>query len=634
MGGYSVQVGSLDVSSIVSQLMYAEQAPVRRLNSQISDYQSKIDAYNTLNSNLSDLLSSLNDLDDPEVFSSKATATSDKSILDASASGSAVQGTYQIQVDRLALYDNFVSDNVFGSSSETTGTGSFDLVVGESTYTITIDSSNNTLDGLRKAINTSGAPVNASIINDGTGYRLTITSEESGSDNAISVQNNTLTLSDGSTPLTLSRTHDISDVSELDASFTVNGLSVTSSSNQIEDVIEGVTLNLKSASSSTVTLTVSNDTDAVKSKIQAFVDAYNKAYQFLNSQFEVVSATGRAGVLAGDSTVRDIQSQLASVVSGGVSGLSGSLVTLGMAGIDLQNDGTLAVNSSDLDDVLENQFDEVAALFATMGDTTNARVSYLTSSSDTNAGTYQVDISTVPEAATVTAPNAIATTLGVDETLTFTMGGQTSEVSLTSDLTLEQVVQAINAQLETDGLALSAEQSGTNLVITSDQMGDNVSFSVTSDIDGAGTGIGTTGLSDTGVSVAGTFTDTSTATVYDATGSGDVLTGSSGDAKGLAVQFSGDSTGDYGTVTLTLGYASQLSRLVTSLTDSLEGPIHNAIDGYESTIRTIQDDIDNIQQRLDLRQQYLTDQFTRANQALQQLSYLQSSLGSQMNSLL
>ncbi|MEJ2145410.1 MAG: flagellar filament capping protein FliD, partial [Acidobacteriota bacterium] len=276
MGGYSVQVGSLDVSSIVSQLMYAEQAPVRRLNSQISDYQSKIDAYNTLNSNLSDLLSSLNDLDDPEVFSSKATATSDKSILDASASGSAVQGTYQFQVDRLALYDNFVSDNVFGASSETTGTGSFDLVVGDSTYTITIDSSNNTLDGLRKAINTSGAPVNASIINDGTGYRLTITSEESGSDSAISVQNNTLTLSDGSTPLTLSRTHDISDVSELDASLTVNGLPVTSSSNQIEDVIEGVTLNLKSASASTVTLTVSNDTDTVKEKIQGFVDAYNK----------------------------------------------------------------------------------------------------------------------------------------------------------------------------------------------------------------------------------------------------------------------------------------------------------------------------------------------------------------------
>ncbi len=95
---------------------------------------------------------------------------------------------------------------------------------------------------------------------------------------------------------------------------------VTSSSNQVDDVIEGVTLNLKSASTSTVTLTVANDTEAVKSKIEAFVDSYNKAYQFLNSQFEVIGATGRAGTLAGDSTVRAIQSQLASVVSGAISG--------------------------------------------------------------------------------------------------------------------------------------------------------------------------------------------------------------------------------------------------------------------------------------------------------------------------
>ena len=633
MGGFAAQVGSLDVSSIVAQLMYVERAPVRQLDSRISSYQSKIDAYNQLNSNLSELLSSLNELNDSEVFSSKSTTTSDESIVDANASGSAAQGTYQIQVDRLALYDNFVSDTDFTAYTETIGTGSFDLVVGGTAYAITIDSSNNTLDGLRKAINSSDAPVNAAIINDGSGYRLTVTSEESGSDSAISIQNNTLTLSDGSTPLTLSRTHDISDVSELDASFTVNGLAVTSSGNQVDDVIEGVTLNLRSVSTSTATVTVSNDTEAVQSKIEDFVDAYNKAYQFLNSQFEVVSATGRAGVLAGDSTVRDIQSRLASIVSGAVSGLSGSLTTLGSAGIELQNDGTLEVNSDDLSDVLENNFDEIAALFVELGDTTNSRVSYITSSSDTSAGTYQVDISTVPEAATVTAPNAIATTLGTDETLTFTIGSATSQVSLTSGLTLEQVVQAINDQLEADGLSLFAEQSGTSLVFTSDDQGDDVSFTVTSDVDGAGTGIGTAGLSDSGVSVAGTFTDTSTGTVYEATGNGAVLTGSSGEADGLKVRFTGDSTGTFGDVTVTQGFASQLSRLVTDFTDSLEGPIHNAIDGYKSTIRSIQDDIDNIEDRLVLREKYLTDQFTRANQALQQLSYLQSSLTSQINSL-
>jgi flagellar hook-associated protein 2 len=634
VGGFGLQVGSLDVSSLVSQLMWAERAPVRQLDSRISSFQSKIDAYNKLNSHLSELLSSLGDLNDSEVFSSKSTASSDESSVTASASGSAAQGTYQIQVDRLALYDNLASDHGFSASSDTIGTGSFDLVIDGSTYTITIDSSNNTLDGLRKAINASGAAVNAGIIYDGSGYRLTVTSEDSGSANAIAVANNTLTLSDGSTPLSFSRTHDIADVSELDASFTVNGLAVTSSSNQADDVIEGVTVNLKNASATNVTLTVTNDKEAVKGKIEAFVSSYNKAYQFLNSQFEVVGTNGRAGTLAGDSTVRTIQSQLGSVVSGAISGLSGDLTTLGSAGIELQNDGTLSVNSADLEAVLDSNFDDIAGLFAALGQTTNARVSFVSNSTETVAGTYQVDISVVPEAATVTAPGAIGATLGVDEILTFAMGSGTSAVNLTSDMTLAQVVQAINTQLEADGLALFAEESGTSLVLTSDQKGESVTFTVASNIDGAGTGIGTVGLSDTGVSVAGTFTDTATSTVYEATGSGEILTGSSGDASELKIRFTGSSTGTFGDVSLSLGFAAQLSQMVTAFTDSLEGPIHTAIEGYESNIRSIKDDIINIEDRLTLRERYLTDQFTQANQALQQLSYLQSSLGSQLSSLL
>jgi len=462
MGG--LQVGSLDVSSLVSQLMWVERAPVRQLDSKISSYQTKIDAYNSLNSKLSELLSSLNDLDDPEVFSSKSVNVSDDSTLSVSASSSAVEGTYQLSVDRLALYDNFVSDSRFSSSSEAIGTGSFDLLIGGSAYSISIDSSNNTLDGLRNAINSSGAPVNAAIINDGTGYRLTITSEDSGSANAITVQNNTLTLSDGATPLSLSRTHNIADVSELDASFTVNGLAVTSSDNQIDDVIDGVTLNLKNASASTVTLTVANDKEAVKEKIESFVSSYNDAYGFLNSQFEVIANTGRAGTLAGDSIVRAIQAELGSVVSGAISGLSGNLRTLGSIGIELQNDGTLSVNSADLDDKLDSNFEDIAGLFVALGETTNARVTFVSQTSKTSAGTYQVDIATLPEAATITAPNAIATTLGVDEVLNFTIGSKTSQVNLTADLSLEQVVQAINTQLDTDGIGSLSSRGSLGLV--------------------------------------------------------------------------------------------------------------------------------------------------------------------------
>jgi len=636
VGGFSFSTlgGGLDVQSLVSQLMYVERAPVRRLDSQVNSYESKIKAYNQLNSKLSELLSSLENLNDPDVFSAKLSTSSGESYVTAAADGSASEGTYLINVSRLALWDNFASDNQFSSSTETIGTGSFDLQVGDESATVTIDSSNNTLNGLRDAINNAGLDVNAGIIHDGTQYRLTITAKGSGSENAISISNNTLTLADGSTPITFSRTHDIADASELDAALTVNGLDITSSSNTVENVIDGVTLDLKSKTSSAVTVGVRNDTETVKANIEKFVDAYNSAYQFLNSQFAYVESVGRGGVLAGEYVVRDIQAQLAAVIGGSVSGLDGAMTTLASAGIDLQNDGTLQIDSTALGEALDENFDEIASLFVAMGTTTNSRVSYVDLTNDTQAGTYQVNITAVPEAATVTAPNSISTTLGVDETLTFSMSGKTSTVSLLSDMTIEQVVNAINTQLDTDGLSLSASQSGTSLLLTSDSMGDTITFSVVSDTDGAGTGIGTGGMSDTGASVAGNFTNTSTGETFAAKGSGSALVGTEGDSQGLRIRFSGDTAGTYGTVAISLGFAEQLSRTVDRFTDSYDGPIHNAVKGFESTIDSLKDEIDGIELRLVSREANLTDQFNRANEALQQLTYLQSTLAAQLGQLI
>ncbi len=271
MGGLTALLGGgsgqLDVQGIVQQIMYVERAPVRRLDEKKNDVQAQINAYNSLNSNLSSLLSTLDTLNDPESFSAKSVQTSDDSILTASASSSASTGTYLIEIDRLALFDNFASDTGFTSSTSAIGTGSFDLQIGSISTTITIDSSNNTLEGLRRTINASDAEANASIVYDGSSYRLTITSKDSGSENAITIANNTLKLSDGTTPFTLSRTHSIASTDELDASLTVNGLSLTSSSNKVEDVIEGVTLNLQNSSASTVALTVADDSETVKDNI-------------------------------------------------------------------------------------------------------------------------------------------------------------------------------------------------------------------------------------------------------------------------------------------------------------------------------------------------------------------------------
>jgi flagellar hook-associated protein 2 len=626
--------GGMDVQAIVQQLMYLEREPVRRLEERKNDFQHKIDAYNKLESNLSSLLSNLDALNDPESFSARAATSSNDSVLTANATSSSAPGTYQIQVSRLALFDNHASDSTFSSSSAAIGTGSFDLRVGDQVTTIEIDASENTLEGLKNEINRADAGATAAIINDGSGYRLTITSQESGAANAITIENNSLTLSDGSTPFAFSRTHTIADEAELDASLTVNGLSVTSSSNQVSGVIEGVTVNILSTSETTTTLIISNDTDRVKEAIQEFVDAYNETYSFINSQFEYYESVESSGDLAGEALVRSIQSDLGRIVSRSLEGTSGSLSTLSSVGVQLNNDGTLELDSSTLDQVLADNFNDVKELFVAVGTASHAAINYLGSSANTSAGTYEIEITQLAEAAQVVSSNAISTTLGVDETLTITSDSVTSIVSLTSLMTIDDVVEALNDQFDADELSLSASKDGSDhLVITSNQVGSSVSFTVVSDTDVGGTGFGTSGQSDTGVDVAGTLTDEATATVYSASGSGNVLVGSEGPVQDLRLEFDGTSIGSYGTISFTTGYADQLSRLLEGYTDSLEGPITGTLDRLESSIRTIDKDIQNWEDRLVLREAALTKQFSLANQALQELSFLQSSLSSQLNQL-
>ncbi len=627
--------GGLDVQGIVQQILFVESAPIRRLESEKGSIESRISAYNSLTSKLSSLQSTIESLNSSENFGARLAKSSDEDSLTANATSDAAVGTYQIQVSRLALFDNFASDSSFVASDAAIGTGSFDLTVGTTTTNITIDSTSNTLAGLKSAINNSGADVNAAIVNDGSGFRLTITSDTSGSDSAISISNNTLQLED-TTPFTFSRTHSIASTSELDASLTVNGLSVTGSSNTVEDVIEGVTLNLSGTPASTITLTVSNDTETVKTKIQEFVDAYNDAYSYINDQFSYNAAAETAGALAGDGTLRRIQSSLAAIVSRSVDGLAGPVNNFSSAGIALQNDGTLEVDSSKLDTNLADNFADIQKLFIASGEATNSNVVFLGVGATTEAGTYEITITQLAEAATITSTNAIPGTLGTDETLTFTLGSETSIFNLTSAMTIDDIISGLTTQFATDSIALTASKDASDhLVITSNDKGAGVSLTVVSDVDGVGTGIGTSGLSDSGQDLDGTIKDTATSIVYAARASAaDILIGEDGPVKDLQIQFLGSTTGVFGNLTVSLGYAEQLERNLKQNTDSLEGPLADAVTGLEASIRRLDDNIRDLEDRLDLREQVLLRQFSKADQALQQLASLQATIASQLQSSL
>jgi flagellar hook-associated protein 2 len=237
------------------------------------------------------------------------------------------------------------------SSSTPIATGSFQITVGTAApVTVTVDNSNNTLDGLATAINGLSAGVTASVVNDANGARLAIVANSSGKPGDLTIANNT-------TGLIFNKA-----VDGLNAALTVDGVPISSTSNTVSGVIPGVTLNLTGASpNANVTINIVPDKTQATNAINTFVSAWNKVTNELNAQFTVGANGAGAQPLESDGTVRDVQQQLLSAITYSIGGNNG-FVNLASIGVDLNNDGTLTVNSTTLASTLANHFTSVQGL--------------------------------------------------------------------------------------------------------------------------------------------------------------------------------------------------------------------------------------------------------------------------------
>lgn len=365
MAGLSTPgIGSgLDINGLVAKLMEVEQAPVKALNTREAGFQAKLTAYGSLKGALSAVQSTAKALTLAATFTGRTAGVSDATVLSASAGTTAAAGVYSVAVTQLAKYHAVRSNTDYAATSDTFSTGTLAIKVGAgATVNVTIDSGNNTLAGIRQAINDANAGVTAAIINDGSTNRLVLTSKTLGSSGAI-----TVTASDsgsggthalaglGSAALVATQAAD-------DAQFSVNGFAVTRSSNTVSDVVDGLTLNLAKVGSANVT--VSANTGATTAAINAFVKAYNDTVKQLQSVSAYNAATRTASVLTGDSAVRSIASELRTLAQGTVSGVGGGVTTLSSIGIALQKDGTLLADSSKLAAALADPAKDVAALFS------------------------------------------------------------------------------------------------------------------------------------------------------------------------------------------------------------------------------------------------------------------------------
>lgn len=362
-------VGSgLDLQGMVDKLSAIEQQPLQNLQKTATKFNAKLSVYGQIQSLASALNSAVDGLTKPETYTGSVASSSDSSSVSATAAASATQGTYSVSVSQLAQNQVAVSPSgLLASSSTVVGTGSLKISIGTwaadnsftatdaaKDITVTIDSSNNTLQGIRDAINNAKAGVTASIVTDASGARLTIQSSSTGTAQAFQI---TATDDDGNNTDNaglsmfaytqgaasgMSRTQ-----ASADTLATVNGISVRSSNTTITGAMDGVTLTANKVTTSPVTVSVSPNVGQVTGQFQAFVKAYNDLSNFLQQQTKYDQASQTGGVLQGDTATVNLANQLRSLLTTPTPN-SSSLSTLNAMGVTLQRDGTLKIDTTKL----------------------------------------------------------------------------------------------------------------------------------------------------------------------------------------------------------------------------------------------------------------------------------------------
>jgi flagellar hook-associated protein 2 len=381
MSSVNLISGGIDVQSLVEQLIYVEGANIRSMQSQASKFQTRVTAFQTVNTRLSTLLTKVNtvlfgadtvplttpwtyeDRLDSSAFASVSANSSDEDLISVTGGKGTASGSFAVSVSALAKAQTSASGN-FADTTSAFQTGTLSIQVGtEDPVVVTIDSSNNTLDGIRRAINSADVGVTATVINDGsatTPYRLLLSADESGTANAFTV---TPSLSGTGQSISFAVTN-----TAVDARLRVNGIDITKSSNAVSDVIDGVTMNLKALTTSDVTVNASPDLDSIVTAIKGLASAYNDANTYISAQYRYDSTTKTAGTLSGDATLRAVQSKVQAVFTQSVANSFTSYGVLSQVGVEFNRDGSLTINESDLRDALTDNPGHVAALF--LGDGT------------------------------------------------------------------------------------------------------------------------------------------------------------------------------------------------------------------------------------------------------------------------
>ena len=347
-------VGSgLDTESIVSGLVTASQGPLNTLKQKQTDTTAANTSLSAIGTLLSKLQTALEAVDETREVGSYA-ATSSSTAITASANGSALPGSYQISVGSLASEQRTYSDPQTSSTTALALSGQLGISVGGATATNIDIASGDTLEDIASKINGSGLRVSASVINDGSQYRLQVRGLDTGGANTISFSGTTLGLD---------KTANTRQAAT-DSQVMIDGFNINRPTNQVQGAIPGVTLNLTSTTptNSPATVQVASDPNGLKNKLNSIVTAYNAVIDSVHSAAGFGTAQATVSALAGDSMLRSLTNRMSDAVGTLVG--TGQYNTLGTIGVSLDTSGHMALDEDKLATALQADPNAVANVIA------------------------------------------------------------------------------------------------------------------------------------------------------------------------------------------------------------------------------------------------------------------------------
>jgi flagellar hook-associated protein 2 len=611
--GFSIGgiASGLDTATMIRQLMQIERQPIVRFEQRQAELRQVDQAWSEVATKLSGLRTALDGIRRTPSWDGFATASSSQpDAVSATVTGSPAPGSIGFVVEALATRHRVVGTGEFSEPADLVGSGSLTLRTADGVELATVETDETTtLAQLATRINDADVGVRATVlkVSDGV-HRLMLDATDTGVSTAFSVDTD------------LGGLGDLNTVREgADARLSLgDGVTVTRGSNTITDLIDGVTLNLTAVTSSEVTITTERDVTAAADAVEAFVTAANDVLSTVSKHTAYNAESGTSGVLQGDSAARTLALQLRGLLSQRVG--DGAISHGSQIGMSLTRDGALTLDRAKLESALADDMDAVAG-FLGQSFSGPASASFVSATSATTSGTYQVQIDT---AATVAAVTGATFTPPGGEPKTFTVttaSGQTVSVTLdTSVTTASQAKLAIEAALADAGIAsITVDDAGDVLSFAETRHGSHYGFT----IDGLGDGLDGEHL---GTDVAGTIGGEA------ATGTGQVLRATAGDPDGLALRYTGTTTGVIGDV----AYGAGLGGALHDFLRTVEGPggsIQRARDAITGRIRDVDDRIAAFETRLELREATIRRQFTGLETALAQLQAQGNWLAGQLGAM-